>query len=236
MKAVCLGSGGYFTTETNFTVCFMVPELGIIFDCGSGLFRASKYIQTKDLHIFLSHAHLDHIIGLGNVKVLNAKIYIHATQSVLDSLDVILNPPFVGSHPNYIGVPLDKENPVCLENGSKIYHFDVAHSCPCKGFRLEYNGKSLCFITDTTSNAESSYLQYAKNSNLLIHECYYTNEKKKLSHTCPEDLIEFLKLANPEKTLTIHHNPNGNKGQLLNELKKQIPNIECAEENKEYLI
>ena len=42
----------------------MLPELGVILDAGTGIFRARDLIQTKHLDIFLSHVHLDHVIGL----------------------------------------------------------------------------------------------------------------------------------------------------------------------------
>ena len=42
----------------------MVPELGLIFDAGTGIFRARDLIQTETLDIVLSHVHLDHSIGL----------------------------------------------------------------------------------------------------------------------------------------------------------------------------
>ena len=64
MKLVVLGSGGYYTNEDTHTACYMIPELGIIFDAGNGLFRAPKYVQTNAVNIFLSHAHLDHIEGI----------------------------------------------------------------------------------------------------------------------------------------------------------------------------
>ena len=42
----------------------MLPELGLIFDAGTGIFRARDLIQTDTLDIFLTHIHLDHCVGL----------------------------------------------------------------------------------------------------------------------------------------------------------------------------
>ena len=42
----------------------MIPELGLIFDAGTGMFRVRDLIQTKTLDIFMSHVHLDHSVGL----------------------------------------------------------------------------------------------------------------------------------------------------------------------------
>ena len=33
-------------------------------DAGTGVYRAREYLETSHLDIFLTHAHLDHVIGL----------------------------------------------------------------------------------------------------------------------------------------------------------------------------
>ena len=60
MKIVLLGTGGYHPNERRHTACVMLPELGLIFDAGSSFFRVPARLRTRDLDIFLTHAHLDH--------------------------------------------------------------------------------------------------------------------------------------------------------------------------------
>ncbi|HAW26805.1 MAG TPA: metal-dependent hydrolase, partial [Planctomycetaceae bacterium] len=64
MRIVLLGTGGYHPNERRHTACLMLPELGLIFDAGTSFFRVQQFLQTRDLQIFLTHAHLDHIVGL----------------------------------------------------------------------------------------------------------------------------------------------------------------------------
>ena len=64
MKLHFLGTSGYHPTRQRDTACLMIPELGVILDAGSGIFRARELIETKELHIFLTHVHLDHVVGL----------------------------------------------------------------------------------------------------------------------------------------------------------------------------
>ena len=59
-----LGTTGYHPNEQRQTACMMIPELGIIFDAGTGMFRARDLIQTKTLDIFMSHVHLDHSVAV----------------------------------------------------------------------------------------------------------------------------------------------------------------------------
>ena len=64
MKLVLLGPGGYYANERRHTACLMLPELGLVLDAGSGLFRLRDYLVTDRLDVFLTHAHLDHVLGL----------------------------------------------------------------------------------------------------------------------------------------------------------------------------
>ena len=88
MRIEFLGTGGYHPNERRHTACVMLPETGIVFDAGTGFFRVPQRLETSDLQVFLSHAHLDHIVGLtyplvpmmsGRLKHLR----IHGTPSTL---------------------------------------------------------------------------------------------------------------------------------------------------------
>src|SRR5262245_25094586 len=64
MKLVMLGTGGFHPNERRHTACLLLPELGIAFDAGTSAFRLADRMRGRDLQLFLTHAHLDHICGL----------------------------------------------------------------------------------------------------------------------------------------------------------------------------
>lgn len=64
MQLHCLGTAGYHPNESRHTSCYFLPASGIVLDCGSGAFRLAPLIQTRSLDVLLSHAHLDHTVGL----------------------------------------------------------------------------------------------------------------------------------------------------------------------------
>lgn len=234
MHVICLGSGGYFSTGDALTMSFLIPELRIVLDGGSGLHRAAEHIgDGETIHIFLSHAHIDHTVGLTSMKRLGARVCIHATQQVLDALEVLLRPPFVGSHPEYEAAPLPEQGPVRLENGATVTPFDVEHTCPCKGFRVDFEGAAVCFITDTCSDGKSKYLEYARGVDMLLHECYAL-ETRGRGHTGVQGLVEFVRAASPKRTLVVHHNPSGTRHEILSGLRNELTNIDDAEDGKEY--
>ena len=59
VKLHFLGTTGYHPNNQRQTACMMLPEIGVILDAGTGIFRARDLIQTDHLDIFLSHVHLD---------------------------------------------------------------------------------------------------------------------------------------------------------------------------------
>ena len=64
MKLILLGTTGYHPNNRRHTACLMLPECGIILDAGTAMFRVRDHLATSTLDIFLTHAHLDHVIGL----------------------------------------------------------------------------------------------------------------------------------------------------------------------------
>ena len=64
MKLLLLGTVGYHPNDRRQTACLMIPELGLVFDAGTAAYRIKNYLETDTLDIFLSHAHLDHVVGL----------------------------------------------------------------------------------------------------------------------------------------------------------------------------
>jgi glyoxylase-like metal-dependent hydrolase (beta-lactamase superfamily II) len=64
MKLVLLGTSGYHPNDARHTACLMIPERGIVLDAGTAFFRVRDYLATRELDIFITHAHLDHVVGL----------------------------------------------------------------------------------------------------------------------------------------------------------------------------
>src|SRR5687768_13724538 len=64
MRLVPLGTTGFHPNDLRQTSCYLLPEAGIVLDAGTGMYRLADHLATGQPDIFISHAHLDHIIGL----------------------------------------------------------------------------------------------------------------------------------------------------------------------------
>lgn len=111
MQIHFLGTTGYHPNAQRQTMCVMIPALGIVFDAGTGFFRVREHVQTRELNILLSHAHLDHVIGLSFLfDVLyqkTAKAHVYAMPDKLTGLaEHLFHPTLFPLRPPYQEHPL----------------------------------------------------------------------------------------------------------------------------------
>jgi len=69
MEIIFLGTNGWYDTKTGNTTCTLIEteDYFIILDAGNGLYKIDQYITStskRPIYLFLSHFHLDHIVGL----------------------------------------------------------------------------------------------------------------------------------------------------------------------------
>lgn len=246
MKVICLGTAGFHDTESLHTACYMFPELGIIFDAGSGFFRVPKLIQTNYLEIFMSHGHMDHTCGITILieafeRTKGKDLTIYGLEDVLNSMSKFFEYPLFPVRPKIKFVPISAGDSITTKSGAIVSCFAVNHdNVPCLGYRLDHQNRSFAYVTDTTSSANSSYIPNISNVNLLFHEVYnnVANAEicRKFGHSDTGGFVDIWKAAKPERIAMIHHNPNLDINNLYEEVKKDIPNVELALDKSEFLI
>ena len=179
MKLILLGTGGYFPTSRRHTACLMLPEIGVVLDAGSGMCRIGKYLQTDQLDIFLSHAHLDHISGLTylvNLVPPNvlARTTVHGDAAKLAAVrDICLPSRSFPVAPPFRFAPLAESCP--LPDGGTLEYFPLVHPGGSLGFRLDWPGHSMAYVTDTTADVGADYVHNIRGVDLLVHEAYFAD-------------------------------------------------------------
>lgn len=221
MKMVMLGTTGYHPSATRHTACFMFPELGLILDAGTGIFRARELVCTPHLDIFLSHAHLDHVFGLTFLfDVLTGRklerLTVHARSQDIEAIDTHLfcEPLFP--------VKLSKLNcefrpytdgTISVAGGGTLTHFPLKHPGGSVGFRIDWPGHSLAYVTDTIADPAADYVEQIKGVDLLVHECYFDDSLAQWAevtgHSCTTPVAKVAVAAGVKRLLLVHVNPLG---------------------------
>jgi ribonuclease BN (tRNA processing enzyme) len=215
MKLLLLGTTGYHPNDRRQTACMMLPELGVVFDAGTALYRITEHLETDQLDIFLSHAHLDHIFGLTFLfDVLSERplerVTVHGEQAKLDAIRKHLfsellfpvDPPFK---------PQPLNGDVTLADGGVLSHFHLEHPGGSVGFRIDWPDRSMAYVTDTIAHPEAAYVDKIRGVDLLLHECYFEDDQADQAHltghSCLTPVAQVAAAAEAGRTVLVHINP-----------------------------
>lgn len=210
MKAIFLGTNGWFETETGNTLCILIKteKYDIVFDAGSGFFKLDKYIDgTKPVYLLLSHFHMDHISGLHGLSKVNCRngLFIVGQKGTSEVINHLINKPFtvplneLKYNTELLELPVDKYKiPFELE------FLSLLHSDPCLGYRITIDGFTTAFCTDT-GYCENA-VKLGRNADLLITECAFLpgEENHDWPHLNPETAARIALEAGAKRLVLTH--------------------------------
>jgi len=215
MKLVMLGTTGYHPNERRHTMCLLLPEVGIMLDAGTGAFRLPEYLVTDELDIFLSHTHLDHVVGLTFLHGLLAgrdmrRVTVHALVEKIAALRTHLFAEAIFPvAPPWEFRPLD--GTPSLPGDAKMTWFPLKHPGGSVGFRFDFPNASIAYVTDTTAAVDAPYVEQIQGVDLLIHECYLPDEQAdwaaKTGHSHITPVAEVAKKCGAGRLVVVHMDP-----------------------------
>lgn len=243
MKLLLLGTAGYHPNDRRQTACLMLPELGVVFDAGTAVYRIADYLVTDTLDIFLSHAHLDHVAGLTFLyDVVNGRnmrrLTLHGEQAKLDAACQHLFSEYLFP----IGPPFESkalQPKAVLSDGGVLTHFPLEHPGGVVGFRVDWPERSLAYVTDTTAAPDAPYLEKIRGVDLLIHECNFGDDQpeqaKLTGHSCLTPVAQVAAAAQVGRMVLVHLNPLLEKDEDLGVAgaRKIFPRIEMGVDRME---
>lgn len=244
MKLAFLGTAGYHPNEHRQTTCVAIPEAGIVLDAGTGMFRLPQHLATDSIDILLSHAHLDHIVGLTYLLDI---LYQRPLQEVrvhgsADKLAAIREHLFAEAlfpvEPPYVAVPIPSEDSFMLGK-VRARHFPLRHPGGSRGYRLDFLGSSLAYVTDTTAATDEPYVEAIRGVDLLIHECNFgdgmEDYAERTGHSCLSAVVDVASRAEVGALILMHFNPltHGIDPEQLAAAQERLPSIILAEDGME---
>ncbi|WP_324778639.1 3',5'-cyclic-nucleotide phosphodiesterase [Thiobacillus sedimenti] len=239
MKLTVLGCSGGIGSGRQ-TTCLLVDD-DVLIDAGSGLTALDFEQLVKIDHVFLTHAHLDHVLGLpllldsvGDLR--GAPVTVHALPEVLEVLsEHLFNWKL---WPDFRRIPnaeapwlrfeaLAADGALTLD-GRVFRPLPAHHVVPACGYHVATAAGSLAFSGDTGhSDALIAALNAIPDLRHLIIETSFENELKDIAilakHHWPESLAAELQALRVAPEVWITHLKPGNEAAIMNEVRTAAP-------------
>ena len=222
------------------TTSFLIDE-DVLLDAGSGVNQLTldEYAHIK--HIFLSHAHLDHIHTIPLLidsifdRIINAPITVYGQKPTIDALRRhIFN---WSIWPDFTELP-DPEHPVLkfrviapydvIEIGDRSFEaVPVNHTVPAVAYIVRGGSGIFAFSGDTTTNDTLwERLNGLPALDLLIVEVAHVIAEKELcrlsKHYCPQTLATDLKKLRHQPEIYLTHAKPGEEENIFSECSQLV--------------
>lgn len=205
----------------------------LIFDAGTGLRQLGKDLVHRgdvvDSHLFLTHTHIDHIMGLpffrpaydarnqfrvwsGHLKPQNRRLD--------EVLATFMQPPL-------FPVPLDIMHACTAFQdfaagevlmpcaGVTLRTAGLNHPGGATGYRVEFDGHAVCYVTDTEhvpAEPDAAVLSLIRDADIVIYDATYTDDEFSSyigwGHSTWQEGARLCEAAGAKQLVTFHHDPN----------------------------
>lgn len=206
-----------------------VDGLHLVLDAGSGLEHLGDRLMASpispDVHILLSHGHLDHLLGLQRFRPFwraDARFTFWTPDPVgqQSAAQIILSPPFFPAEAgasmkaSIIWKRYQAGDRLLFDPGVEVTSFSVNHPGGAQGFRITSNGRSLCYVTDHEHGdpaVDAALIEHVRGADLLLHDATFTPEEMEdhigWGHSTWLAAAHLQTVAQVKRCAFIHHEP-----------------------------
>jgi phosphoribosyl 1,2-cyclic phosphodiesterase/CheY-like chemotaxis protein len=208
-----------------------------IFDAGTGIKALSDHLMKAgrtrlEFKVFISHPHWDHINGLpyfvpayipGNeLEICGAS---HGDKTVRELVSAQMDDVYFPVTIKEFGARVffrDLREETIQMDGITIKTMLLTHPGYCLGYRVEYKGRSICYVTDNEfylpdskfydSHNVGRLRRFVEGADALVTDCTYMDEEYKTKvnwgHSAIVQVVDFAHSAGVKTLYLYHHDPS----------------------------
>jgi len=204
----------------------------IIIDAGSGIRKLGDKLlkeKIKEIHLFITHSHWDHIQGFPffvPAYIKGYKIHIYGASPTFGRLIKVLS-----GQMKFLYFPVEFHNLASAIDYRKInkggidiggIHITVIrtnHPLETHAFKFQEGNKTFVFMTDNELDSQDiatipikEHLKFVEGADILVHDAQYLKKEiplhKNWGHSSWESAVAFANKAGVKNLYLFHHDPN----------------------------
>ncbi|MCR9221437.1 MAG: MBL fold metallo-hydrolase [Alphaproteobacteria bacterium] len=215
----------------------MCGDRRLIFDAGTGLRKLGQAMAQEgpqEVDLYLTHTHLDHIIGLPFF----APFHIPGFTSRLHAGHLLPDRTLHGVLKDMMQAPLFPVPPETFRANVSFTDFeagDVLNPAPgvtlrtaplnhpnsAVGYRIEFDGRAICYITDTEhfeGRRDETVVELVRDAELMVYDATYTDAEypryRGFGHSTWEEGCRVADAAGVKTLVLFHHEPSHNDERM----------------------
>lgn len=203
----------------------------LIFDGGTGMRELGRHLSDKkaiDADIFFTHTHIDHINGMPffapafdpqNRFVVSAG-HLNGNSGIKHVLGQMMSAPIFPVPVDVFGAKMEFNDFVSGDTlkprtGVAIKTAPLNHPNGATAYRVEYKGRSICYVTDTEhviGKPDKNILSLIEGAEIFIYDATYTDTEyptyQGWGHSTWEEGMRLADDAGVRTYVLFHHDPS----------------------------
>jgi phosphoribosyl 1,2-cyclic phosphodiesterase len=204
----------------------------LMLDAGTGMRYLGNQLLAEaplDADIFFTHTHFDHVCGLPFFKPffqpqnrfrlwaghLGGGMTLHRVMREFMMAPLFPVPPEVFKaqieYRDFKG-----GETLTPASGITVRSAVLNHPDGATGYRIEFGGKSVCYVTDTEhvpGSPDRNVLGLIEGADIVIYDCMYTEEEYAKTyvgwgHSTWQEAVRLCKAARVKQLVVFHHDPD----------------------------
>lgn len=224
--------------NTSCVTVTLPNDRTLIFDAGSGIKAFSDHVMKErkgriSARLFVSHPHWDHINAFpffapfhvpGNkFEVIGAR---HGDKTMEDLISAQMDDVFFPILVSDMGAAISftdlGEETIEIDDDVTVNTMLLSHPGNCLGYRVNFGGKSVCYVTDNelytdesgfrNESYERKLIEFLKGTDILITDSTYFDEdydtKVHWGHSSVGRVVDIAHAADVKTLHLFHHDPD----------------------------